>query len=81
MFQVPKGDGNLNIFMLPPIKLLDKNMTFNTDSMTFAHGIQRLEHACKGAQLDINKSVITSRDAAVEKAVKALEVTNIYCGR
>ncbi len=55
-------------------------MSFKPNSMTFAKGIQRLEHACKDSGLDINKSIITSRDSVAQKAVKALEVTNIPSG-
>lgn len=55
-------------------------MTFQPNAMTFAQGIKRIKDACSAASLDISRSIITSRDAAVKKALSDLEVKNIPTG-
>lgn len=55
-------------------------MTFRPNAMTFAQGIERIQSACKAAKLDIHNGIVTSKTAAVQKSIRALEVTNIPKG-
>lgn len=55
-------------------------MTFNPNAMSLANCLQRLQEATKAAGLDIDKSIITSRDPVVKKLLQSLEVTNIPGG-
>lgn len=55
-------------------------MAFQPNAMTFAEGAKRADDACKAAGLDISKGILTSKDAGVINAVKALKVSNIPNG-